>query len=193
MNGEGEDGADRDEDGAERDGETGVSNAMERPAMEHDGNARGDGNPLVECSVRIGGVDFSLVPTDKHVGVGSGREGAGAKGVTRRLWDARREARLTQAQLAQRLGLSQAMVSQAESGRDVVGERYLRRVLEACELPSNWGMEKGAAPVAGEQELDPSEIAGLDPQTCELVRRGSERDLELGRIFAWWDNFRSEG
>jgi hypothetical protein len=82
------------------------------------------------------------------------------------------------------------MVSQAESGRDVVGERYLKKVLEACELPSDWGMQEGAALVADEQQLDPSEVSGLDPETCELVRRGSERDLELGRRFAWWDNFR---
>ncbi len=193
MNREGEDGADRDEDGMDRDGETGASNAVAGRAMERDGDARGEGNPVIECSVRIGGVDFSLVPKGKHAGVGGSREGARTKGITRKLWDARREARLTQAQLARRLGLSQAMVSQAEAGRAVVGERYLRRVLEACELPSNWGIEEGAPPLAGEQELDPSEVAGLDPQTCELVRRGSERDLELGRMFAWWDNFRSEG
>jgi transcriptional regulator with XRE-family HTH domain len=186
MNGDGEGGVDRDEDAS-------ASKAVAGRATEYDGDERGDGRPAIECSVRIGGVDFSLVPAGSGAGgVRTNRERAHAKGMTRRLWEARREARLTQAQLARRLGLSQAMVSQAESGRDVVGERYLKKVLEACELPSDWRMEQVPARVACERELDPSEIAGLDPQTCQLVRRGSERDLELGRMFAWWDNFRSE-
>jgi hypothetical protein len=37
-------------------------------------------------------------------------------------------------------------------------------------------------------DLRPHEIAGLDPETLEPVRRGSERDRELSRMFVWWNN-----
>ena len=119
MSGDGEAGVDRDDD-------AGASNAVAGRAMEYDRNERGNGSPAIECSVRIGGVDFSLVPAGGGAGgVGRSRERAHAKGMTRMLWEARREAGLTQAQLARRLGVSQAMVSQAESGRDVVGGALL--------------------------------------------------------------------
>jgi ribosome-binding protein aMBF1 (putative translation factor) len=51
---------------------------------------------------------------------------------------AREHAKLTQADLAERMGKSQTMVSQAESGAARVSERYVRAVLEACGLPEDW-------------------------------------------------------
>ena len=51
---------------------------------------------------------------------------------------ARQTARLTQAQLAEALGKSQALVSLAERGKTWTGEPYRREVLKACELPDSW-------------------------------------------------------
>ena len=51
---------------------------------------------------------------------------------------ARRKAGLTQAQLAERLDRSQALVSLAERGALRTGTPYLHAVLEACGLPVDW-------------------------------------------------------
>jgi ribosome-binding protein aMBF1 (putative translation factor) len=59
---------------------------------------------------------------------------------------ARESAGLTQAQLAERMGKSQTMVSQAESGAMRVSERYVRAVLKACGLPMDWGGSKPSKP-----------------------------------------------
>lgn len=157
------------------------------------GAERGAG--VLECLIRIGGVDFNLVPASRGANQEE-RGGGAARGshrTARRLWEARREAGLTQLQLARRLGKSQTMVSQAESATIRVGERYVKAVLEACELPGSWGMaeQPSSGGEEGADELDLRDVAGLDPETCLLVRRGTERDLELGRKYVWWDNFRN--
>lgn len=51
---------------------------------------------------------------------------------------ARVAAGITQVELARRLKKTQAMVSQAESGKMRVGERYVLAVLKACGLPPDW-------------------------------------------------------
>jgi DNA-binding XRE family transcriptional regulator len=61
-----------------------------------------------------------------------------AKALAPRLRAARRQASLTQAQLAERMGRSQALVSLAERGALRIGTPYLRAVLEACGLPGDW-------------------------------------------------------
>ncbi|MCC6514217.1 MAG: DUF2442 domain-containing protein [Geothrix sp.] len=61
-----------------------------------------------------------------------------AKALAPRLRAARRRASLTQAQLAERMGRSQALVSLAERGALRIGTPYLRAVLEACGLPGDW-------------------------------------------------------
>jgi len=63
---------------------------------------------------------------------------AGAKALAPRLRAARHQAGLTQVQLAERMGRSQALVSLAERGALRVGTPYLQTVLEACGLPSDW-------------------------------------------------------
>ena len=83
------------------------------------------------------------------------------------------------------------MVSQAESGHSYVSERYVRKVVEACELPPGWGQPDGSGEIALGSQIAADEVAGIDPVTCQLVQRGSERDRELARTYAWWDNFRS--
>jgi ribosome-binding protein aMBF1 (putative translation factor) len=56
---------------------------------------------------------------------------------------ARETAGLTQGELADKLGKSQTLVSQAEGGRERVGERYVASVLKACGLPKDWKPAKG--------------------------------------------------
>jgi DNA-binding XRE family transcriptional regulator len=51
---------------------------------------------------------------------------------------AREQAGLTQAELAAKMGKSQTMVSQAESGTARISERYVHTVLKACGLPAGW-------------------------------------------------------
>ena len=63
---------------------------------------------------------------------------ARAKALAPRLRAARRQAGLTQVQLAERMGRSQALVSLAERGALRIGASYLHAVLEACGLPLDW-------------------------------------------------------
>jgi ribosome-binding protein aMBF1 (putative translation factor) len=51
---------------------------------------------------------------------------------------AREHAGLTQAELAKKMGKSQTMISQAESGTARISERYVHAVLKACGLPVEW-------------------------------------------------------
>lgn len=51
---------------------------------------------------------------------------------------ARERARLSQWQLADRLGVTQAIVSKAEGGIARVSGKYMARVLKACKLPADW-------------------------------------------------------
>jgi ribosome-binding protein aMBF1 (putative translation factor) len=66
--------------------------------------------------------------------------------IAKDLRAAREYAGLTQAELAERMGKSQTMVSQAESGSARVSARYVRNVLQACGLPEDWN---GKAPAKG--------------------------------------------
>lgn len=58
------------------------------------------------------------------------------------LKSAREEAGFTQDGLGKRLRVSQARVSQAESGTVGVSLAYVTRVLKACGLPANWKPKK---------------------------------------------------
>jgi transcriptional regulator with XRE-family HTH domain len=174
------------------DGTVGTSEEIQEGERE---KAKGN---LVECSIHIGGIEFVLVPCAEYarlrdkgprLAVDRPRNGVGV--AARRLRDARRQAGLTQAALAERLGRSQSTVSQAESGLARIGERYVGSVLAACQLDANWGLAQDAGSneeAASGWALDPKDIAGLDPETFEPVRRGSERDLELCRTLVWWGN-----
>ncbi len=64
--------------------------------------------------------------------------------IAQDLRKAREHAGLTQNELAERLGKSQTMVSQAESGSARVSERYVRSVLAACGLPEDWNGQEPA-------------------------------------------------
>ena len=113
--------------------------------------------------------------------------------VAARLRSARKAALLSQAALAKRLGCSQSFVSQAETGAAVVGDAYVTRVLEACQLEPDWG----APPPVEEKprtgwQLKRKEIAGLDPVTFEPVGKNTPRDIELAGQYKWWKDKRDE-
>ena len=159
------------------------------------------------ATFKLDGVDFVLVSKADYLGA-RGEQPLGvaptepsvssSKGpatqsslVSRRLFDARRHAGLSQAGLAKRLGKSQPFVSLAESGRAIVGERYVHAVLEACGLPTSWGAAKQKRPrKKTHDQLEASEIAGFDPETMHAVERGSKRDKELAKKYVWWMNGR---
>ena len=117
--------------------------------------------------------------------------------VIKTIREARRQAGLSQHELARRLGRSQSMVSQAERGLARLGQRYVRTVLDACGIEATWN----AAASRGDEEHDVTviagreedlatgwslEVAGLDPETFLTVRKGSPRDLELCEKLEWW-------
>lgn len=51
---------------------------------------------------------------------------------------AREHAGLSQVALAKKLQRARPTVCMAEAGKNVVGTKYVQRVLEACGLPSDW-------------------------------------------------------
>jgi len=97
-------------------------------------------------SIHIDGKEYVLIPRREYLrlaGEPSRPTLKDARSVVRTsvgasLRKARETARLTQAQLAKRLKVSQPMVSAAESGKERVAERYVARVLKACKLPADW-------------------------------------------------------
>lgn len=95
---------------------TGKGEGIYWPAMDEDLSVRGllEGSPAVQQEPA-----FLL-----------------ARGVF--LLGARQAAGLTQAQLADALGKSQALVSLAERGKTWTGEPYRLEVLRACKLPDGW-------------------------------------------------------
>jgi ribosome-binding protein aMBF1 (putative translation factor) len=51
---------------------------------------------------------------------------------------AREAGELTQGQLAKKIGKSQTMVSQVESGQERPPKGYVEAVMKACRLPKDW-------------------------------------------------------
>jgi ribosome-binding protein aMBF1 (putative translation factor) len=100
--------------------------------------------------VKLDGKTYVILPKAEYLRLRRGDTPAGTvdaveyarKGVAADLRVAREEAGLTQAELAEKLGKSQTMVSQAESGNVSVGERYVASVLKACRLPKDWKPRK---------------------------------------------------
>jgi transcriptional regulator with XRE-family HTH domain len=103
------------------------------------------------------------------------------KALARRVRQVRQNAGLTQAELAKRLGRSQTVVSLAESGGTRIGDRYVRAVMVACGVLAETTEDSEALPA-------PGYVVGLDPDTGEVVRRGSERDEQLREKYVWWSN-----
>jgi ribosome-binding protein aMBF1 (putative translation factor) len=99
----------------------------------------------------IDGKEYVALPRADYVRMGGAKELAGAvdavaytrRSLGKTLRAAREAAGLTQAELAEKLGKAQPMVSGAEAGRVRVGERYVAAVLKACGLPKDWKRPKG--------------------------------------------------
>ncbi len=98
-------------------------------------------------TIKLGKTEYVVVPRAEYArlrslaGVDAGAVDAlayGRSSIGKTLRAAREKAGLTQAELAQKLGKSQPMVSGAESGTINVSERYAAAVLRACKLPKDW-------------------------------------------------------
>ena len=111
-----------------------------------------------------------------------------AMAVAEQVRAVRARAVMSQVELARRLGVSQAFVSQVESGRARAGVRFLRRVIEACDGESTLleSAVKRHEVLPADWFRDLRLCSGLDPDTLDFVRRGSARDLELLRTDARW-------
>src|SRR5882724_3383723 len=96
----------------------------------------------VAGTLTVGGVEYVVIPKAEYLGMqdkalpgGSVDAHAFVRGsIARDLRAAREHAGFTQAELAEKLGKSQTMISQAESGEARISERYVRTVLKACKL-----------------------------------------------------------
>lgn len=102
----------------------------------------------VAGALTVGGVEYVVIPKADYLRMQDSKLGVDAHtfvrdSIAKDLRKAREHAGLTQSELAERLGKSQTMVSQAESGAARVSERYVRSVLAACGLPEDWN---GQAP-----------------------------------------------
>jgi ribosome-binding protein aMBF1 (putative translation factor) len=98
-------------------------------------------------TIRIAGTEYVVVPKADYLrlqrvaGVPPGSVDAleyADASIGRALRAARQTARLTQTELARRLGKSQPLIAGAESGRVQVSGRYVAAVLKACGLPKDW-------------------------------------------------------
>jgi DNA-binding XRE family transcriptional regulator len=97
-------------------------------------------------TLTVRGVEYVVIPKVDYLRVQDSRVLTGTveahafvrRSVASDLRAARQAAGLTQAELAEKMGKSQTMVSQAESGAARVSERYVRTVLKACRLPADW-------------------------------------------------------
>jgi ribosome-binding protein aMBF1 (putative translation factor) len=100
----------------------------------------------VAGTLTVRGVEYVVIPKADYLRMQDVEPTAGAvdahtfvrQSIAVDLRAAREHAGLTQSELAEKLGKSQTLVSQAESGTAHVSERYVRTVLDACGLPENW-------------------------------------------------------
>ncbi len=94
----------------------------------------------------VDGVEYVVIPKAEYLRKDVGRPAAETVdahtfvrgSIATDLRAAREHAGFTQAELAEKMGKSQTMVSQAESGTARISERYVHAVLKACGLPADW-------------------------------------------------------
>jgi DNA-binding XRE family transcriptional regulator len=100
----------------------------------------------VAGSLVVDGVEYVVIPKAEYLRMHVKRPAVDMvdahafvrDSITADLRAAREHAGLTQAELARKMGKSQTMVSQAESGTARVSERYVHAVLKACGLPADF-------------------------------------------------------
>jgi ribosome-binding protein aMBF1 (putative translation factor) len=99
-------------------------------------------------SIVIEGKEYVIMPKREYQRLAGPASVGDARGAIRaalgeRLRAARERAGLSQQGLAERMDVSQPMVSGAERGRVRVSERYAKAVLKACGLPRDWAPPNG--------------------------------------------------
>ena len=107
-------------------------------------------SPAVAGTLNVRGVEYVVIPKADYLRMQGSANSAGTvdahvfvrQTLGENLRAAREHAKLTQAELAEKLGKSQTMISQAESGEARISERYVRTVLKACKLPVDWAAPK---------------------------------------------------
>ncbi len=110
-------------------------------------------SPAVAGTLNVRGVEYVVIPKADYLLMQAGTGTAVPAGsvdahafvrqtLGGQLRAARELAKLTQAALAEKLGKSQTMISQAESGEARISERYVLTVLKACKLPADWAAPK---------------------------------------------------
>lgn len=92
--------------------------------------------PLKLNTANINGKEYVLVPREEYLKAKYPNLEDAVLYATKSLGDKLRKIReyggFTQQQLAEKLGCSQSMVANAESGKTVVGGKYLQRVCGIC-------------------------------------------------------------
>lgn len=87
--------------------------------------------------MRIGGSDYVAIPKAEYQAlIGEPDPDMATTAATLRA--ARTYAGLTQADLADKLKVGQAHISNCESSRERVGAKLITRWLKACRLPADW-------------------------------------------------------
>lgn len=105
--------------------------------------------------------------------------------LSERIFDARQDARLTQSELAKRIGVSRAAVGQYEQGRSKPSIGSLRKIADVTGRPMAWFMIEDAQQAMVSARQSPSDssvemLAALPP----IVRLAFERKLKKAAIYA---------
>lgn len=85
----------------------------------------------------IGGSDYVAIPKAEYQAL-VGEPDAELATAAALLRAARAQAGLTQADLAGKLKVGQAHISNCEAGRERTGAKLVARWLKACRLPADW-------------------------------------------------------
>lgn len=114
-------------------------------------------------TLTIGNTEYVVIPKAEYLRLNDVPPGCvDAHSLTRQsiaegVRQAREHAGLTQGELAAKMGKSQTMISQAESGNARVSERYVAAVLKACGLPKDWA-GPGSPPPKRETQRSSAEV-----------------------------------
>ncbi|HUU69339.1 MAG TPA: XRE family transcriptional regulator [Planctomycetota bacterium] len=95
-------------------------------------------------------------------------------GASERFRDFREQQRLSQAELAERLGVPQKHISDVERGRTSFREDFLLRVHERLGLSIDWLLTgKGSRHFRPDERVDPDEVVGVLQQLRGMMETGA--------------------